>query len=206
MSGRRRAGSKARVVSDERAVRFLGIGAGLEIARGRVVGLHGLAGDPRQTRVRRYRGVGLVQIGIDQRIAGEAEYRGAIGEEIDILRANDMHELERGLSLWPWLTDEVADAALAVDVALSVAGATAVDVAVVEAAGLAATVLDAVEEGVELAVSARPIAGSASVDVALVDVAVRAATMPVFKVPTMMRLVRRTLATENATRLFFIPS
>ena len=105
-----------------------------------------------------------------------------------------------------WLTDEVADAALTVVVALSVAGATAVDVAAVVEAGLAAIVLDADVEGVKLAVLARPIAGSASVDVALVDVAVRAATTPVFKVPTMKRLVRRRQATENATRLFFIPS
>ena len=104
-----------------------------------------------------------------------------------------------------WLTEEVADAALTVVVALSVAGATAVDVAAVVEAALAATVLDADVEGVKLAVLARPIAGSASVDVALVDVAVRAATTPVFKVPTMKRLVRRRQATENATRLFFIP-
>ena len=103
-------------------------------------------------------------------------------------------------------TDEVADEALAVDVALSVTGATVVDVAVVEAVTASAAALDAVEEGVELAVSGRAIAASASVDVALVDVAVRAATMPVLKVPTMMRLVRRTLATENAMTLFFIPS
>jgi hypothetical protein len=105
-----------------------------------------------------------------------------------------------------WLTDDVADAALAVDVALSVAGATAVDVDAVVEAALAAIVLDVDIERVELEVSARIIAGSASVAVALVDVAVRAATTPVFKVPTMKRLVRRTLATENATRLFFIPS
>jgi hypothetical protein len=104
-----------------------------------------------------------------------------------------------------WLTDEVADEALAVDVALSVAGATEVDVAVVEAA-LAAIILDADVERVELEVSARLIAGSASVAVAPVVVAVRAATTPVFKVPTMMRPVRTTLATENARTLFFIPS
>ena len=80
--------------------------------------------------------------------------------------------------------------------ALSVTGAGAVEVAVVRAAR-AATVLDADVEGVELAVSARPIAGTASVDVALVEVAVSAATMPVLKVPTMMRLIRRRLAAEN---------
>jgi hypothetical protein len=105
-----------------------------------------------------------------------------------------------------WLTEEVADAALTVVVALSVAGATAVDVAAVLEAALAATVLDAEVEGVELAVLARPIAGSASVDVALVDVAVRAATTPVFKVPTTKRLVRRTQAAENAMVRVFIPS
>jgi hypothetical protein len=58
--------------------------------------------------------------------------------------------------------------------------------------------VDAVDEGDELAVSDRPIAGTTSVDVALVEVAVSAATKPVLKVPTMKRLVRRTLATENA--------
>ena len=92
---------------------------------------------------------------------------------------------------------------MAVVVALSVTGAAAVEVAVVRAVS-AAAVLDADDEGVELAVSARPIAGPASVDVALVEVAVSAATMPVLKVPTMMRLIRRRLAAENAITLFFI--
>ena len=66
--------------------------------------------------------------------------------------------------------------------------------------------VDTVDEGDELALSGRPIAGSASVDVALVVVAVRAATMPVLKVPAMTKLVRRTLAIENAITLFFILS
>jgi len=44
------------------------------------------------------------------------------------------------------------------------------------------------------------------VDVASVVVAVKAETMPVLKVPIMMRLIRRTLAAEKATTLFFIPS
>lgn len=39
---------------------------------------------------------------------------------------------------------------------------------------------------------------SDAVDVASVVVAVKAETMPVLKVPIMMRLVRRTLAAENA--------
>ena len=103
-----------------------------------------------------------------------------------------------------WLTEEVADAALTVVVALSVAGATAVDVAALVEAALAATVLDAEVEGVELAVLARPIAGTASVDAALVEVAASAATKPVLKVPTMMRLVRRTLAAENVMVWAFI--
>src|SRR4249920_3910459 len=50
-----------------------------------------------------------------------------------------------------WLAEEVADEA--VDVALSMRGATVVDVAVVEAVTASAAGLDAVEEGVELAVS-----------------------------------------------------
>jgi hypothetical protein len=79
---------------------------------------------------------------------------------------------------------------------LSVTGATEVEVAVVDAAG-AATVLEADVERVELEVSTRLIAGTASVDVALVEVAVSAATMPVLKVPTIMRLIRRRLAAEN---------
>jgi hypothetical protein len=53
--------------------------------------------------VRRYRGVGLVQVGIDERIAREAEYRGTVGEEIDILRADDVHALKRELSVAAWL-------------------------------------------------------------------------------------------------------
>jgi len=32
--------------------------------------------------------IGLVEVGVDERVAGEAEYRGAVGEEIDILRAD----------------------------------------------------------------------------------------------------------------------
>ena len=103
------------------------------------------------------------------------------------------------------LTDEVEEATLAVDVALSVTDTIAVDVAVVVAVSASAAELDADEEGVELAESDRAIAGLASVDVALVDVAVRAATMPVLKTKT-VRLVTRTLATENARTLFFIPS
>ena len=102
------------------------------------------------------------------------------------------------------LTDEVEEATLAVDVALSVTDTIGVDVAVVAVSASAAE-LDADEEGVELAESDRAIAGLASVDVALVDVAVRAATMPVLKTKT-VRLVTRTLATENAITLFFIPS
>ena len=47
---------------------------------------------------------------------------------------------------------------------------------------------------------------SEAVDVASVVVAVKAETMPVLKVPIMMRLIRRTLAAENAITLFFIPS
>jgi hypothetical protein len=47
---------------------------------------------------------------------------------------------------------------------------------------------------------------SETVDVASVVVAVRAETMPVLKVAMMMRLITRTLAAENATTLFFIPS
>jgi hypothetical protein len=83
-----------------------------------------------------------------------------------------------------------------------VARATAVDVAAdVEAALAAIIILVADVERVELEVSARVIAGSVSVAVANVVVAVRAATTSVFKV----RLVRRTLATENARTLFFIP-
>ena len=83
------------VTDDKGTVGLLGISAGLKITRGRVVGFHGLRGDPRQARVRRYRGVGLVQVGVDQRIAREAENHGAVGEEIDVLRANDMHALQR---------------------------------------------------------------------------------------------------------------
>jgi hypothetical protein len=44
------------------------------------------------------------------------------------------------------------------------------------------------------------------VDVASVVVAVKAETMPVLRVPMMMRLIRRTLAAENAITLFFILS
>ena len=73
----------------------MGVGAGLEIAGGRVVGFHGLRGDPRQARMRRYRGVGLIEIGIQKGIAREAVGCCAVGEEIDVLRANDMHALQR---------------------------------------------------------------------------------------------------------------
>ena len=83
--------------------------------------------------------------------------------------------------------------------------ATVVDVAGVEAVSVSAAVLDAVEEGVELAVSGSTLAAPSSVEVALVDVAASAATKSILNAQT-VRLVRRTLATENATRLFFIPS
>ncbi len=42
------------------------------------------------------------------------------------------------------------------------------------------------------------------VDVASVVVAVKAETMPVLKVPIMMRLIRRMLAAENAILVVFI--
>ena len=45
---------------------------------------------------------------------------------------------------------------------------------------------------------------SDAVDVASVVVAVKAETMPVLKVPIMMRLIRRTLAAENAIVRIFI--
>jgi hypothetical protein len=45
---------------------------------------------------------------------------------------------------------------------------------------------------------------SGTVDVASVVVAVKAETMPVLRVPIMTRLIRRTLAAENAMTLFFI--
>ena len=45
---------------------------------------------------------------------------------------------------------------------------------------------------------------SDAVDVASVVVAVKAETMPVLKVPIMMRLIRRTLAAENAIVVVFI--
>jgi hypothetical protein len=45
---------------------------------------------------------------------------------------------------------------------------------------------------------------SEAVDVASVVVAVKAETMPVLKVPIMMRLITRTLAAENVITLLFI--
>ena len=53
---------KARDIGDERAVPFLSIGAGLEIARGRVVGFQGLPGDPRQPHMGRYWHLGLFRL------------------------------------------------------------------------------------------------------------------------------------------------
>jgi len=101
------------------------------------------------------------------------------------------------------LTDEVADEAPAVNVALSMRGATVVDVAVVEAVTASAGVLDAVEASVELASPGDAVAAPSSVEVTLVDVAASAATKSVLNAQT-ARLARRTLATENARTLFFI--
>jgi hypothetical protein len=61
-------------------------------------------------------------------------------------------------------------------------------------------VLSAVAEDVVSAV------GADSVVVASVVVALRAETIPVLKVPIIIRLVRRMLTVENAITLFFIPS
>jgi hypothetical protein len=47
---------------------------------------------------------------------------------------------------------------------------------------------------------------SGTVDVASVVVALRAATIPVLKMPKMMRLIRRTLAPENVMMWVFILS
>lgn len=86
-------------VGDVRAVRFLGIGSGLKITRRRIVRLHGFRRHPCQIAMGRNWCIGLVEVGVDQRFAGEAEYRGAVGEEIDILRSDDVHALKRGLSV-----------------------------------------------------------------------------------------------------------
>jgi hypothetical protein len=96
--GGRRAGGRAGEIGDEGTVCLLGIGIIFEITRGRVVLLHTLARDPRQVAMGRGRCVGLIQVGVDEGIAGEAEYRGAIGEKIDVLRADDMRELEHRLA------------------------------------------------------------------------------------------------------------
>jgi hypothetical protein len=66
-------------------------------------------------------------------------------------------------------------------------------------------VLEVDVKDVEFAVSGGAAAALSSVGVALVDVAARAATKLVLKAQT-VRLVRRTLAIENAITLFFIPS
>jgi hypothetical protein len=49
--------------------------------------------------VRRCRRIGPVEIGIEKAIAREAVGCCAVGEEIDVLRADDMRELKRGLSV-----------------------------------------------------------------------------------------------------------
>jgi hypothetical protein len=86
-----------------------------------------------------------------------------------------------------------------------VPGAAAIVVAVVEARGPSATVLEVDIKDVEFAVSGGAVAAPFSVEVALVDVAVSAATKSVLNAQT-VRLVRRTLAAEKARTLFFIPS
>jgi hypothetical protein len=90
------------------------------------------------------------------------------------------------------------------NVELSTPG-TAVVVAVVEARSPSATVLEVDMNDVEFALSGGAVAAPSSVEVALVEVAARAATKSVLNAQR-IRLVRRTLATENAITLFFIPS
>jgi len=73
--------------------------------------------------------------------------------------------------------------------------------------GSAADVELAVAAGVLLAADIGEVDAidvSDAVDVASVVVAVRAETMPVLKVPMMMRLIRRTLAAENVMVWAFI--
>ena len=70
----------------------------------------------------------------------------------------------------------------------------------VELASVAVGVLLADDEEVDAVVVSK------TVDVASVVVAVKAATMPVLKVPIMMRLIRRTLAAENVIVVVFIAS
>ena len=91
--------------------------------------------------------------------------------------------------------------ALAVDVALSVTGAT-VSSSRRRSCKRRRICARCDETGVELAVSARPIAGSASVDVALVDRRCQSCDDAGLEMPKTMRLVRRTLATENAIWVF----
>jgi hypothetical protein len=44
------------------------------------------------------RGVGLIEVAINVRVAGEGVCFRAVGEVVDVLRADDMNELKRGLA------------------------------------------------------------------------------------------------------------
>ena len=72
--------------------------AGFEIATGRIVRFHAAGGDPFQISMRGYWGVGFIEVAINVRVAGEGVRLRAVGEVVDVLRADHVDEFERGLA------------------------------------------------------------------------------------------------------------
>ena len=85
-------------IADEGAVGFLGVIADFEIAAWSVVGFHAAGGDPREIAMRWDGGVRFIQVGVNIRVAGEGVRFRAVGEVVDVFRADDVDEFERGLA------------------------------------------------------------------------------------------------------------
>ena len=64
--------------------------ADFQIARGGVVGFHAAGGDPREIAMRGDRGVGLIEVAINVRVAWEGVRLRAVGEVVDEFRADDV--------------------------------------------------------------------------------------------------------------------
>ncbi len=85
-------------IGNERAVGFLREIAVFEIAAGGVVCLHAAGRNPFKVAMRGDRGVGFFVVAIIVGVAGEGVRFRAVGEVIDVFRADDVREFERGFA------------------------------------------------------------------------------------------------------------
>ena len=78
----------------------MGVIAGFEIAAGGVVRFHAAGRNPFKVAMRGDWGVGLIEVAINVRVAWEGVRLRAVGEVVDVFRADDMDEFECWVCCW----------------------------------------------------------------------------------------------------------